>query len=184
MPLSVFGHCLCIILYKPRLCSTSTWVRISHRVLVSSPHHHVTVFIPMLSKSTCPLDSFTWHSHLFPPKSISDVGLQIELYLSLFSSWKPPLGHYLRVYLIRPWACWVPIDPIIPNPRSSLRLTQCHLVGTSVLHSPLIGSEQLHKFGTPRLETRAQHTSWSRSPAVTKPHSQSFRSWQPLLFFL
>ena len=45
--LSVFGHCLSIVLYKPRLCSTSSSVRISRRVLVSSPRHHITVFIPM-----------------------------------------------------------------------------------------------------------------------------------------
>ena len=48
--LSIFKHCLVIILYKPGLCSTSTLVRISRRVLVSSPCHHVTVFIPMPSK--------------------------------------------------------------------------------------------------------------------------------------
>ena len=48
--LSIFGHCLSIVLYKPRLCSTSSSVRISHCVLVSSSRHHVTVFIPMPSK--------------------------------------------------------------------------------------------------------------------------------------
>ena len=74
---------------------------------------------------------------------------------------------------------WPPIWS--PNPWSSLGLTWCHLVSTLVIHSPLIGPEWLCKFGTTRLETQVQHTSWSQSPAVTKPCSQSFRSWQPLL---
>ena len=49
----------------------------------------------------------------------------------------------------------------------------------SVLHSPLIGSEWPHKLGTPRLAAWAWHTSWSWSPAVTKPCSWSSGSWQP-----
>ena len=75
MTLSVFGHCLFIILYKPRLCSTSTSVRISCRVLISSPHHHVTVFIPMPSKFH--LSSRLLHSTFLsvPPKSILDLEL-------------------------------------------------------------------------------------------------------------
>ena len=78
--LSVFGHCLFIILYKPGLCSTSTSVQISCHVLILSPCHHVTVFIPMPSKFH--LSSRLPHSTFLsvPPKSISDLELWIELY--------------------------------------------------------------------------------------------------------
>ena len=83
MMFSVFRHCLFIILYTPGLCSTSTLVPISRCVPVSSPCHHVTVFIPMPSKFH--LSSQLLHSTFLsvPPKSISDLELQIELYLSL-----------------------------------------------------------------------------------------------------
>ena len=64
--LSVFRHCLCIILYKPRLCSTSSSVQISRCVLVSSPHYHITDLIPMPSNSTCSLNSFTQPSRPSP----------------------------------------------------------------------------------------------------------------------
>ena len=73
--LSVFGHCLSIVLYKPGLCSTSSLVQISRCVLVSSSHHHVTVFIPMPSKF--PLSSQLPHSTFLsiPPKSTLDLEL-------------------------------------------------------------------------------------------------------------
>ena len=73
--LSVFGYCLFIILYKPGLCSTSTLVRISCHVLILSPHHHATVFIPMPSKFH--LSSQLLHSTFLsvPPKSILDLEL-------------------------------------------------------------------------------------------------------------
>ena len=44
--LSVFRHCLSIVLYKPGLCSTSSSVQISRRVLVSSPCHHILSLYP------------------------------------------------------------------------------------------------------------------------------------------
>ena len=98
MTLSVFGHCLCIILYKPRLCSTSTLVRISRCVLSSSPHHHVTVFIPMPSKFH--FSSQLLHSTFLsvPPKLISDLELRLELYSSSF----PVVDHRLVVTLSLP----------------------------------------------------------------------------------
>ena len=75
MMLSVFGHCLVIILYKPGLCSTSTSVQISRHVLVSSSCHHVTVLIPMPSK----FHLFSQLPHLtflsVPPKLTSDLEL-------------------------------------------------------------------------------------------------------------
>ena len=80
--LSVFGHCLSIVLYKPGLCSTSSSVQISRHVLVSSSRHRITVFIPMASK----FHLSSWLPHLtflsVPPKSILDLELWIELYLS------------------------------------------------------------------------------------------------------
>ena len=59
--LSVFGHCLSIVLYKLGLCSTSTLVRIPHHVLVTS-----LSLYPCPLNSTCPLDSLTRPSCLFP----------------------------------------------------------------------------------------------------------------------
>ena len=65
--LLAFGHCLCIILYKPRLCSTRTSVQISccvisSRLLVTMP----LCLYPCPPNSTCPLNSLTQPSHLFP----------------------------------------------------------------------------------------------------------------------
>ena len=65
---------------------------------------------------------------------------------------------------------WPTLSP--PDSWSSLRLTWCCHTGALVLRSPLIGSKQPSKFGMPRLETQVQHTSWSQSPAVTKPCSK------------
>ena len=94
--LSVFGHCLSIVLYKPRLCSTSSSVRISHRVLISSPRHHITVFIPMPSKFH--LSSRLPHSTFLsvPPKSTSDLELQNRTILVVVPSCRPPLGSHSK----------------------------------------------------------------------------------------
>ena len=89
MLLSAFGHCLCIILYKPGLRSTSTLVQISCCVLVLSPCHHITVFIPIPSKFH--LSSVLLHLTFLsiPPKLISDLEPRLELY-SLLS---PVIDH-------------------------------------------------------------------------------------------
>ena len=102
------------------------------------------------------------------------------VYLPLTSGHRPSLSSHSESIQLVPKCteCW----PILscPNSWSSLKLTWCCHVSASVLPSPLIASEQLHKFRTPRLETQVQHTSWSWSPTMTEPHSQSSRSWQSL----
>ena len=92
--LSVFGHCLSIVLYKPRLCSTSSLVRIFRRVLVLSSCHHVTVFIPMPSKFH--LSSRLPHSTFLsvPPKSTSDLELRNRTILIIVPGCRPPLGSH------------------------------------------------------------------------------------------
>ena len=179
--LSVFGHCLSIVLYKPGLCSTSSSVQISRCVLVSSPHHHITVFIPMPSKFH--LSSRLPHSTFLsvPPKSTSDLELQNRTVLIIVPGCRPLLSSHSESTQLVP-ECVEYRPPLSsPNPQSSLGLTWCHLVSASALHPPLIGSKWLRKFRTTRLGTRAQHTSWSWSPAVTKPRSRSSGSQQLLL---
>ena len=137
--LSVFEHCLSIVLYKPGLCSTSSSVRISCRVLVSSPRHHV----PVCS----------------PPKSTSDLELRNRTILVIVPGQRPPLGSHSESTRLVP-ECIEYRPPLSsPNPWSSLGLTQCCLVGASALHPPPIGSKRLCEFRTARLGTRAQHTS-------------------------
>ena len=99
--LSVFRHCLVIILYKPGLCSTSTLVRISRCVLVLSPHRHVTVFIPMPSK----FHLSSWLPHLtflsVPPKSTLDLELQNRTILVVVPSCRPLLSsHSKSIWLV------------------------------------------------------------------------------------
>ena len=74
--LSVLRPCLSIVLYKPGLCSTSTSVWISRRVLVSPSCHHITVFILMPSKFH--LSSRLPHSTFLsvPPKLTLDLELR------------------------------------------------------------------------------------------------------------
>ena len=179
--LLVFRHCLSIVLYKPGLCSTSSSVQISRRVLILSSHHHVTVSIPMPSKSH--LSSWLPHSTFLsvPPKLTSDLELWNRTILVVVPGHRPPLSsHSESTWLVPKRAEYRPPLSSL-NPQSSLGLTRCCLVGALALHSHLIGSERLHKFRTTRLGTWVQHTSWSRSPAVTKPRSWSSRSWQLLL---
>ena len=64
-----------------------------------------------------------------------------------------------------PWTYWILLNECWVIQWNIVGLTWCCHAGTLVLHSPLIGSEQPGKFGTPRLEAQAQHTSWSQSPA-------------------
>ena len=94
MTLLVFGHCLFIILYKPRLCSTSSSVQISRHVLISSPCCHITVFISMPSK----FHLFSRLLHLtflsVPPKSTSDLELRNGTILVIIPGHRPPLGSH------------------------------------------------------------------------------------------
>ena len=176
-PLLVFGHCLSIVLYKPGLCSASTSVRISRHVISSC-----LLITTSLSLYPCPskLHLSSWSPHLIfssvPPKSTSDLEPQIELYSLSSSGCRPPLSTSSESTWLVPEHAeyWPSLSSL--NPQSSLRLTWCRLVGTLVLHSPLIGSKWLCKLGTPRLATWVQHTSWSQSPAMTKPCSWSSRS--------
>ena len=93
--LSVFRHCLSIVLYKPGLCSTSSRVRISPHVLVASPRHHVTVFIPM-PPLKFHLSSRLPHSTFLsvPPKSTLDLELQNRTTLVVAPGRRPPLGSH------------------------------------------------------------------------------------------
>ena len=154
----VFRHCLCIVLYKPGLCSTSSLVQISRCVLVSSSHHHVTVFIPMPSKFhlSSRLPHLTFLS--VPPKSTSDLELRNRTILIVVLSRRPPLSSHSESTRLVPKHVEYRPPLSSPNPQSSLRLTRCRLIGTPALYPPLIGSERLCKFGTTRLGTRAQHT--------------------------
>ena len=92
--LSVFRHCLVIILYKPRLCSTSTLVRISRHVLVSSPCHHIIVVIRMPSKFH--LSSRLLHLTFLsvPPKSASDLELRNRTILVVIPGRRPSLSSH------------------------------------------------------------------------------------------
>ena len=134
----------------------------------------------MPSKSTCPLDSLTWPSHLVPLKLTLDLELWIELYSLLSSSRRPLLGSTSESTWLVPERTEYQPSLSSPNPWSSLRLTRCCLVSSLGLYPPLIGSKRPCKFGTPRLETWAQHTNWSWSPTVIKPYSWSSGSQQPL----
>ena len=132
--LSVFGHCLCIILYKPGLCSTSTLVQISCRVLVLSPHHHISVFIPMPSKFH--LSSWLLHSTFLsaPPKSISDLELWLELYL--LSS--PVIDHHLVVTPSLPDLSLSVLSTNLPYYPWTLGVSLDWLSVTSSVHRPFI----------------------------------------------
>ena len=74
--LLVFGHCLCVILYKPRLCSTSTSVQICilscSRLISLSLCHHLYIHVLQFH-----LSSWLLHSTFLsvPPKLISDLEL-------------------------------------------------------------------------------------------------------------
>ena len=146
--LSAFRHCLSIVLYKPGLCSTSSLVQISRHVLVSSSCHHVTVLIPMPSKFhlSSQLPHLTFLS--VPPKSTSDLELRNRTRLVVVPSHRPPLGSHSESTRLVPERIEYRPPLSSPNPRSSLGLTQCHLISASALHPPLIGSERLRKFRT------------------------------------
>ena len=140
--LSVFGHCLSIVLYKPGLCRTSSSVQISCCVLVLSSHHHITVFIPM-PPLKFHLSSRLPHSTFLsvPPKSTLDLELRNRTILIIVPGRRPPLSSHSKSTRLVPEHIEYRPPPSSPNPRSSLGPTWCCLVGASALHPPPIGSE-------------------------------------------
>ena len=128
---------------------------LSHLVFLSPCHCLYTHVLQIHLSSQLPHSTFLSS----PPKLTSDLELWIELYLLSSSSHRPLLGSTSESTWLVPECAeyWPSLSS--PNPQNSLGLTQCRLISTSVLHSPLISFKQPHKFRTPRLETQAAR--WS-----------------------
>ena len=141
----VFRHCLSIVLYKLRLCSTSSLVQISCCLLVVFSSRPLV--ITSLSLYPCPL-KFHLPSRLphltflsIPPKLTLDLELRNRTILDIVPGCRPLLGSHSKSIQLVPKRIEYRPPLSSPNPRSFLGLTQCRLVSTSTLHPPLIGSK-------------------------------------------